>query len=137
MDELFQRIETNFKKQGLMKTLNASLDTVEKGRVQISSEFDGSQSQQHGYFHAGAITSIVDSACGYAGLTMATADKDVLAVEFKMNFLRPANTKKIIAIGEVIKSGRTLTVCEGNVYNSSGEKLIARMTATMILVEKK
>ncbi|GIV35545.1 MAG: thioesterase [Chitinophagales bacterium] len=134
MDELYQRIAASFNSQGLMKTLNASLDKVQSGLVQISSAYNEGLSQQHNFFHAGVITSIVDSACGYAALTVAAENKDVLTVEFKVNFLKPAATTKLIAIGKVIQSGKTLTVCEGNVYDETGEKLIAKMTATIITI---
>jgi uncharacterized protein (TIGR00369 family) len=134
---LYKIIEASFNKQGLMRTLNASLDKVESGLVQISSRFNEGLSQQHNFFHAGVITGIVDSACGYAALTLAPVDKEVLTVEFKVNFLKPAATAKIIAIGKVIQSGKTLTVCEGNVYDETGEKLIARMTATIMTVSNK
>ena len=134
MDDLYKRIEASFARQGLMKTLNASLDKVEDGLVQISSKFTNSLSQQHNFFHAGVVTSIADSACGYAALTLATLDKEVLTVEFKVNFLKPANSTRIIAIGKVIQSGKTLTICEGNVYDDAGQKLIARMTATIMTV---
>jgi uncharacterized protein (TIGR00369 family) len=137
LDELYKRIEASFNKQGLMNTLNASLDKVQSGIVQISSEYNEGLSQQHNFFHAGVMTSIVDSACGYAALTLMPLGKEVLSVEFKVNFLKPAVTKKIIAIGKVIQSGKTLTVCEGNVYDETGENLIARMTATMISIDNK
>lgn len=134
MDALYTKIESSFAKQGLMNTLGATLDKVESGVVQISCAFNEGLSQQHNYFHAGVLTSIVDSACGYAALTLAPEGKEVLSVEFKINLLRPANTSKIIAIGKVIHAGKTLTVCEGSVYDETGVKLIARMTATMITV---
>ena len=134
MDELYKRVEASFNRQGLMKTLNASLDKVQNGFVQISSEFNEGLSQQHNLFHAGVITSLVDSACGYAALTLMSIDKEVLTVEFKVNFLKPGATTKLIAIGKVIQSGKTLTVCEGNVYDETGEKLIARMTATIMTI---
>ena len=134
MDELFKRIESNFNRQGLMKTLNASLDKVENGLVQISSKFNETLSQQHNFFHAGVMTSIADSACGYAALTRVPIDKNVLSVEFKINFMKPANTKKLIAVGKVIQSGKTLTICEGNVFDETGEKLIAKMIATIMTI---
>lgn len=134
MDALYTKIESSFAKQGLMNTLGATLDKVESGVVQISCGFNEGLSQQHNYFHAGVLTSIVDSACGYAALTLAPEGKEVLSVEFKINLLRPANTSKIIAMGKVIHAGKTLTVCEGSVYDETGVKLIARMTATMITV---
>lgn len=133
---MIEKIKQSFSKQGLMKTLNAQLISVEKGLVKIECEFSNSLSQQHGFFHAGVTTSIVDTACGYAAFTLMPDDVEVLTVEFKVNFLKPAKTSKIIAIGKVLQSGRTLTVCEGFVYDNKQEILIAKMTATMIAVSK-
>ncbi|MDN5284632.1 MAG: PaaI family thioesterase [Mucilaginibacter sp.] len=129
-----ERIKQSFNNQGLMHTLNAQLVEVKKGQVKISCEFSDALTQQHGFFHAGVATSIADSACGYAALTMMPENVEVLTVEFKVNFLKPAQTSKLIAIGKVLQAGKTLTVCEGNVYDSNEEKLIARMIATMISV---
>lgn len=133
---MYDRIKQSFDKQGLMKTLNAQLIVVEKGQVKITCEFSEALTQQYGYFHAGVATSIVDSACSYAGLTMMPDNAEVLTVEFKVNFMKPAKTDKLIAIGKVLQSGRTLTVCEGYVYDSKEEKRIAKMTATMIAVQQ-
>ncbi len=80
------------------------------------------------------MTSLVDSACGYAALTMMTEQSDVLTVEFKMNFLKPAKTITLIAIGEVLQSGRTLTVYEGYVCIAEETVLLAKMTATLMTV---
>ncbi|MDH6250749.1 uncharacterized protein (TIGR00369 family) [Chryseobacterium sp. H1D6B] len=135
-DKMYKRIKESFDKQGLMKTLNAHLEEVEKGKVKITCEFSEGLTQQHGFFHAGVTTSIADSACGYAALTMMPENTKVLSVEFKINLLKPADTKKLIAVGKVMQSGKKLTICEGYVYDSSEEKLIAKMTATMISVEK-
>ena len=133
---MYERIKESFDRQGLMKTLNAKLMGVEKGEVKISCEFSEGLTQQHGFFHAGAATSIADTACGYAALTMMPEDMEVLSVEFKINFMKPAKSDKLIAIGKVLHSGRTLTICEGCVYDSSQEKLISKMTATLITVKK-
>ena len=120
-----------------MKTINASLDKAQSGLIQISAEFNEGLSQQHNFFHAGVITSLADSACGYAAMTLAPADNEVLTVEFKVNFLKPAATTKLIAIGKVIQAGKTLTVCEANIFDETGEKLIARMTATIMTMGSK
>lgn len=133
---IYEKIKQSFDQQGLMKTLKAELVSVENGEVKISCTFSEALTQQHGFFHAGVATSIVDSACGYAALTMMPEDTEVLTVEFKVNFMKPAKTDKLIAVGKVLQSGKTLTVCEGYVYDSSGEKLISKMTATMIGVSK-
>jgi uncharacterized protein (TIGR00369 family) len=133
---MYERIKQSFDRQGLMKTLNAKLIAVEIGQVKISCEFAENLTQQHSFFHAGVATSIVDSACGYAALSMLTDNAEVLTIEFKVNFLKPAKTKKLNAIGKVLQSGKTLIVCEGFVYDDSETKLIAKMTATIIIIPK-
>ncbi|MGB8194555.1 MAG: PaaI family thioesterase [Chitinophagaceae bacterium] len=133
MDE--NKIRLSFSKQGLMKTFGAKLISVEDGKVIIECSLNEGLTQQHGFFHAGVLTGIVDSACGYAAFTLMPEGKEVLSVEFKINFLKPANTPKIIAIGNVLQSGKNLTVCEGSVYDATHTKLIAKMQATMIAVD--
>ncbi|MGH7575143.1 MAG: PaaI family thioesterase [Longimicrobiales bacterium] len=90
--------------------------------------------QQHGYLHAAVITAIVDSACGYAALTLMEPHVEVLSVEFKVNLLAPAAGERFLAVGRVLRSGRTLTVCAGEVHAMSGasRQLICVMQATMI-----
>ncbi len=61
-------------------------------------------------------------------------DKEVLSVEFKINFFKPANTAKIIATGSVLQAGKNITVCEGYVYDETETKLLAKMTATMMAI---
>lgn len=117
--------------QAFMQTLGASLVSVKEGEVIISCEHQHKLTQQNGFFHAGVLTSVVDSACGYAALTMMPDDADVLSVEFKMNLLRPATTKKIVAIGKVIKAGKRITVCEGTVLDEHEDKILCKMLATM------
>jgi uncharacterized protein (TIGR00369 family) len=127
-----QKIRESFGRQGLMSTLGAKLVTVSEGSVTIECARHAGLTQQHGFFHAGVLTSLADSACGYAAFTLMPPGNDVLTVEFKINLLKPADTNKVIAVGTVIQAGKTLTVCEGHVYDESGSKLLARMTATMI-----
>ena len=90
MNQIEDRITLSFKSQGLMATLGAQLVMVAEGEVHIEMPFSRQLSQQHGYVHAGAIASIVDSACGYAALTRAPPECDVVTAEFKINLLRPA-----------------------------------------------
>lgn len=131
---MYEKIKQSFNNQGLMQTLNAQLVEVALGHVKIICRYSETLTQQHGFFHAGVATSIVDSACGYAALTMLADNIDVLTVEFKVNFLKPAQTSKLIAIGKVIQSGKLITVCEGFVYNENETKLIAKMQATIIAI---
>jgi uncharacterized protein (TIGR00369 family) len=129
------RVRADFARQGLMTTLGAELVDVSPGEVTISMPFRAELTQQHGYLHAGAITAIVDSACGYAALSLMPAGVEVLTVEYKVNFLAPASGSRFIARGRVTKPGRTLTVCTGDVIvpDSDGrERHIATMLTTMM-----
>lgn len=106
----------SFARQGAMAHLGAQLESVEPGRVTIALAFRPELSQQHGFFHAGIVSTIADSAGGYAGFTLFPADCAVLTVEFKMNLLAPARGERAIAVGEVLRHGRTLTVCRLEAY---------------------
>ena len=117
-----------------MRTLGAVLESVEPGIVTITCGFNQGLTQQHALFHGGVVASLVDVACGYAALSVMPADREVLTVEFKVHFLKPANTERVIAVGQVVQAGRTLTVCEGSVFDATRTRLIARMTATMMAV---
>ena len=105
-----------------MGLLGAALDRVEKGRVEISVPFRPQLSQQHGFFHAGVISTIADSAGGYAGFTLFPAEAGVLTVEFKINLLAADDGERALAVGEVIRSGRTLTVCRLDAWVEKGGK---------------
>ena len=134
MKNIQQRITDSFNSQGLMSTLGAQIVSIGDGEVQIELPFSTKLSQQHGYLHAGAITSIVDSACGYAALTKAPAEHEVVTAEFKINLMRPAIGERFLAIGRVVNSGKLLTVCTGEVQAFSGTdfKVIAVMQATIV-----
>jgi len=113
---------------------------VAEGEVQIALPFSTHLSQQHGYVHAGAITSIVDSACGYAALTRAPPDCEVVTAEFKLNLMRPAIGARFLAIGRVQNAGKLLTVCTGEVRAFAGAgsdyKVVALMQATIVNVRR-
>ncbi|HUJ00245.1 MAG TPA: PaaI family thioesterase [Usitatibacter sp.] len=109
--EYESRTRASFARQGIMAHLGAVLDAVEPGRVTIGLPFRAELSQQHGFFHAGVISTIADSAGGYAAFTLFPADSAVLTVEFKVNLMAPADGERAIAVGEVIRSGRSVTVC--------------------------
>ena len=137
MSDIAQRIADSFQKQGLMATLGAELLLGQEGEVQIAMPFSKHLSQQQGFIHAGAVTSIVDSACGYAALTKAPAGCEVVTAEFKINLLRPAIGDRFVAIGKVTNAGKMLTVCTGEVHAYTGDssKLVALMQATIVNVK--
>ena len=117
-----------------MKALGASLELVEPGRVHIAVPFAPALTQQHGYAHAGVISSIADSACGYAAMTLAPEGSEVLTVEFKISLIAPAKGDRFIARATVLRAGKRLSFCTGEVHaiSDSGEALIATMLSTII-----
>lgn len=140
MSDMHQRISDSFNSQGLMATLGARLSLVADGEVHIELPYARGLSQQNGYVHAGAVTSVVDSACGYAALTKAPAEFDVVTAEFKINFMRPALGERFLAVGRVQSSGKLLSVCTGEVraFSGSGDdyKVVAMMQATIVNVRR-
>lgn len=136
-ESLHARIAASFGAQGLMSTLGARLALVADGEVHIEMPFARSLSQQQGYAHAGSITSILDSACGYAVLTRAPgAAHEVVTVEFKVNFMRPALGQRFLAVGRVVQAGRQLAVAHGELhaFGEAGSKMVALMQATFAYV---
>lgn len=129
-----RRTRESFARQEFMATLGATLLRVAPGEVDIALSYSSALCQQNGFLHAGAITSIADSANGYAALTLCPPGTDVLAVEFKINLLAPATAPRFLATGRVLRSGRTLTACLAHVFGLLGEDrtLVATMLSTII-----
>jgi len=130
------RVRDSFARQGAMNTLGASLGLVAPGAVDIELPWAPALTQQHGFLHAGMVSTALDSACGYAGFTLMAADAAVLTIEFKINLLAPAKGERFRMEGRVLKPGRTITVCEGRAFAIDGnqEKLIATMGCTLMAV---
>ena len=140
MNAVFERISTSFHAQGLMQTLGASLLSVQPGEVQIALPYQKALSQQHGFLHAGAVSSMVDSAAGYAALTVAAEGYEVVTAEFKINLMRPAIGERFVAIGKVVNAGKLLTVCSGEVLAYGADaavppKVVALLQATIVNVK--
>jgi uncharacterized protein (TIGR00369 family) len=126
-------VRKSFAAQSIMQTIGAQLSRVEPGVVEISLPYRKDLTQQNGYLHAGIITTIADSAAGYAAFSLMPAGAGVLSVEFKVNLLRPASGETFLARAEVIKAGKTLTVVRADVFGISGNEqtLVATMQGTM------
>jgi uncharacterized protein (TIGR00369 family) len=138
VDDLFaERVQASFARQGIMSVLGASLGSIAPGVVDIEVPFSEKVSQQHGYFHGGVVSTLCDSAAGYAGYTLFAPTDSVLTVEFKINFMATADGDRLRATGRVIKTGRTLTVCEMSavVFKSGKEVTCAHGLATMMRVQ--
>ncbi|WP_291012343.1 PaaI family thioesterase [Hydrogenophaga sp.] len=131
-----QRVRVSFERQAAMRTLGASLVAVRPGQVEIALPWSEPLTQQHGFLHAGMVSTALDSACGYAGFSLMPANAAVLTIEFKINLLAPAKGETFRMVGNVIKPGRTVTVCEGQAYaiEDGHEKLIATMACTLMAV---
>lgn len=131
------RVRDSFDKQRVMHTLGARLTRVEPGEVDIELPFQESLTQQNGFLHAGVVTTILDSACGYAAFSLMPADAGVLSIEFKTNLLAPAAGERLIARARVVRAGRTITVCQADGLMIAGgeERLVATLTGTMMTVQ--
>jgi len=137
LETIEQRVRSNFSQQQFMKTLGAEMISVDQGTVEIQFPYRAELTQQHKFVHAGAITTILDSACGYAALSVAPEGKDVLSVEFKVNLLAPALGDHFIARAQVKRAGKTLIVCSADAFarNGTQEKLVATMLATIMTID--
>jgi uncharacterized protein (TIGR00369 family) len=123
-----------FDRQQAMRTLGIAIARLEPGEVDLAMPYSSDWTQQNGFVHAGIITAGLDSACGIAAFTLMPAGSDILTVEFKTNLLAPARGERFVFRAQVIKSGRTLTVCEGRAFAEADgvETLVATMTGTLM-----
>jgi len=135
--DMLAEIHGSFDRMTAMATLGASLDVVEKGAVTISLPMAPHILQQHGFVHAGVISTIADTACGYAAFTLMPPGSAVLTSEFKINLLSPAKGDRFEAVAKVIRAGKRVHVAMAEVFAITGEgrKLIAVMLATLMVVE--
>jgi uncharacterized protein (TIGR00369 family) len=122
-----------------MATLRVEIVFIAPGEVHLAFPFQPQCCQQNGFMHAGAVASVADSANGYAAYTLAPPETDVLAVEFKINLLAPAEATGFLACGRVLRPGRTLTICQADVFTtgSAERALIATMLSTIIVRRRK
>jgi uncharacterized protein (TIGR00369 family) len=132
------RIEGSFAKQGAMGLIGARLVKVAAGEVHIELPFHLGLSQQHGFLHAGILTTALDSACGYAAASVMPENSGVLTIEFKVNLMAPGKGERFIFIGRVAKPGRTIVFAEGEAFaviaDKPENKRIATMSATCMVV---
>lgn len=133
------RVEPFFLQQAFMLHLGATLGNVQRGEVEFHVTRHPNLLQQHGYLHAGVLTSLLDSACGFAAFTTMDDGANVLSVEFKVNLVAPAAGREYLVRGTVLKSGKTLVVCRGDAWctDDGAQRLVAAMQATMISVPDK
>jgi uncharacterized protein (TIGR00369 family) len=132
-----RRCRDSFARQKAMTTIGASVHSVRAGEVELAMPFSEHLTQQHGFIHAGVITMLCDTACGFAALSLMPDDAAVLTTEFKINLLSPARGERFIAHGRVVRPGKKLMVCLGEVFADDGgqRKQVALMTASMMVMD--
>jgi len=131
------RVRASFARQQVMHTLAVEMVRIGPGEIELAMPYAPGFTQQHGFIHAGIISTVLDSACGYAAFSLMPAEAAVLTVEFKINLVAPAKGDRFTFSARVVKPGKTLTVCDGRAYASdrNGEqRLIATMTGTLMTI---
>ena len=131
------RVRASFARQRVMDTIGAELADVAPGTVELRMPIRSDLTQQHGFLHAGIVATLLDSACGYAAFTLMSADAAVLSIEFKVNLLAPARGTHLRARADVLRAGRTITVCSANAWATTEdgtESIVATMLATIMAI---
>lgn len=128
------RVRSSFDRQNVMRTMGISIADLSPGHIVLEMAHNDALTQQHGFLHAGIVSTALDSACGYAGFSLMPPEAAVLTAEFKINLLNPADGERFRFVADVVKPGRTLTICEARAYALKGqkEKVVATMTATLM-----
>jgi uncharacterized protein (TIGR00369 family) len=130
------KVKDSFESQQVMETVGARVLGIMPGQVELEFGYHTKLTQQHGFIHAGIVSTVLDSTCGYAAFSLIPKDTSVLTIEFKINLFSPAQGEKFIAIGKVKKAGRTITVCVGYLFavSNNQRKLVATMTGTLMTI---
>ncbi len=131
---MLARVQASFDRQAMMSTLGVQVTAVEPGRVEMSLRHDERFTQQHGFLHAGAVASVLDTACGYAAYSVMPPEAAVLTATYTINLLAPAAGERFTITGEVVRAGRTLVVCRGEAFADDSKRPLAVMQATMTAV---
>ena len=118
----------------MMATLGVEVTSVTPGRVELALRHDERFTQQHGFLHAGAVAAVLDSACGYAAFSLMPPEAAVLTASYTINLLAPAAGQRFTMTGQVVRAGRTLTVCRGEAFTDEADNPFAIMQATMTAV---
>ncbi len=131
-----EKIIKSFNRQGVMKTLNVTLHSIKPGEIELEFPYQPDFTQQHGFIHAGIVSTLLDTACGYAAFSLMPENTAVLTIEFKINLLSPANGEQFRAVGKVKKAGKNITVTQGELFShtENEQKLVATMVATIMSV---
>ncbi|KAA3604053.1 MAG: PaaI family thioesterase [Calditrichaeota bacterium] len=129
-----QRVSESFNRQGFMNFIGAKLEKIELGDCEIIVPFSENLTQQHGFFHAGVVATVADNVAGYSAFSLMDSTSSILTVEFKINLVAPAKGDFLIGKAKVIKQGKTLTICQSEVFAGDREnpKLCAVAQVTLM-----
>ncbi|NLM06481.1 MAG: PaaI family thioesterase [Tissierellia bacterium] len=125
-----ERIKKRFESQEFRKFVGINLESIEEGEITVSLDWRKEITQNSGYIHGGMVTALADLACGMTAFSTVDEGQEVVTVELKINFLRPATSKKIYAKSKLLKRGRTVIVIEAEVFNHDDNKMIAKCITT-------
>lgn len=125
------RIRDSFATQAVMASLGIGISELGPGWIELAFTPPPGFTQQDGYLHAGVAATALDSACGYAAMSLTAAGARVLTSGYKIDLVRPANSRRYVARGWVLKPGRKLTVAQAELVGADG-KIVAIMTATIV-----
>jgi uncharacterized protein (TIGR00369 family) len=131
---MLARLRASFDRQGMMSTLGVEVTAAGRGRVEMALRHDDRFTQQHGFLHAGAVASVLDTACGYAAYTVMPPEAAVLTAAYTINLLAPAAGERFTITAEVVRAGRTLVVCRGEAFADGDTRPFAVMQATLTAV---
>ena len=134
IEQMRRRVLASFARQPMMATLGVEAVSVDPGRVVLAMPMDARFTQQHGFLHGGTVAAVLDSACGYAAFSLMPPDAGVLAAGYTINLLSPAAGQRFRMVAEVVRPGRTLTVCRAEAFADDRPTPIAVMQATIATV---
>src|SRR5262245_46545958 len=131
------RVRDSFARQTAMRFIGARVAEVAPGRCTIELPVHEDLTQQHGFVHGGIVGMIADTAGGYAAFSLMAADASVLTVEYKINLLAPAQGELLVAVGTVLKPGRTLSITRADVFGRAKgrDTLVATMQQTLMVMQ--
>ena len=131
-----EKVTESFNRQEVMKTINASILAIRPGEIELEFPYQSNLTQQHDFIHAGIVSTVLDTACGYAAFSLMPEDAAVLTIEFKINFLSPAKGERFRAVAKVKKPGKNITVTEGELFSclDGEQKIVATMVGTIMSV---
>lgn len=139
-EERFTRVASIFDAAGFLHTLGIRLEGVGPDWCETSLMVTPAHQQQHGYVHAGVITTLADHTAGGAARAAVAPGSDVLTLELKINFLLPGRSQRLEARGRTLRAGRRIIVSESEVFEAEAgaeRRLIAKCISTLTVLDER